>query len=654
MWTSRARGGGWGWFLDRVVFGRIVRGRNELARLLDALVAAAVGEQSVVADLDEPTRQDVQAEAAQQLVEGKGHGLALVVVGVVLVGEGDGAGVFVDLEDAPIADGDAVRVARQVSEHLGGTAEGALGIHVPLRPAGFAHEARERGAVAVDGHLAVELEFALVVERLESVAVFTAEDQRKSPHSEEVVGLESAPTPAVGGKSPAGDDAMQVVMVEEVLAPRVQDGGDARTHGELVAGELHERGAGRFEEQAVHGAGVLRDESVERVRQREDDVEVRHRQQVFFLPVEPLVGVGALAARTMPVAATVRHHMVAAAVGAAVTVRAERRRAAAQDRVERFPNVGAQGRRLPQGGGDHLRHRRCSGFGAPGRGAHDRASAGVVEDLVQRTAHRLKLPPADMQVGRRGREVRVPQQHLQAQQIDAVLQEMRGKAVPQRVDTSAVGQPCPHQRAVEDALRRAIDHRHIRAAPRREQPHPGPLPAVVAAQLFEQPRTQNRVTVLAAFALLDPQHHAPALDVLHLQVARFVQAQPGSVDGHQKRALCRRAASVGKQLLQLLARVDSRTPRHPRAARQQLFEIFHRPLEHLPVKQPQRADRHVDRAEAQPPMVQPDQVTADLLVAQRRRRAFIRPGQGGNRRNMGLVCSLRIPAKGQQPDVLFP
>ena len=53
-------------------------------------------------------------------------------------------------------------------------------------------------------------------------------------------------------------------------------------------------------------------------------------------------------------------------------------------------------------------------------------------------------------------------------------------------------------------------------------------------------------------------------------------------------------------------------------------------------------------------MVQPDQVTADLLVAQRRRRAFIMPGQGGNRRNIGLVCSLRIPAKGQQPDVLFP
>jgi len=54
----------------------------------------------------------------------------------------------------------------------------------------------------------------------------------------------------------------------------------------------------------VHGAGVLRDESVERVRQREDDVEVRHGQQVFLLPVEPRVGVGALAARTMPGEAT--------------------------------------------------------------------------------------------------------------------------------------------------------------------------------------------------------------------------------------------------------------------------------------------------------------------------------------------------------------
>lgn len=83
MRSSRTRGDGCRWFLDRAVFGPIVRGRNELARLLDALVAAAVGEQSVAADLDEPARQDVQAEAAQELVEGKGHGLALVVVGVV-------------------------------------------------------------------------------------------------------------------------------------------------------------------------------------------------------------------------------------------------------------------------------------------------------------------------------------------------------------------------------------------------------------------------------------------------------------------------------------------------------------------------------------------------------------------------------------------
>ena len=89
MRTSRARGGGCRWFLDRVVFGRIVCGRDELARLLDALVAAAIGEQSVVADLDEPARQDVQTEAAQELVKGERHGLALVVVGVVLVGEGE-------------------------------------------------------------------------------------------------------------------------------------------------------------------------------------------------------------------------------------------------------------------------------------------------------------------------------------------------------------------------------------------------------------------------------------------------------------------------------------------------------------------------------------------------------------------------------------
>jgi len=94
-----------------------------------------------VADFDEPGRQDVEAEPAQELVEPERHGFALGVVRVVLVGESDGAGGLVEGEDAAVADGDAVGVARQVGEHLFGSAERALGIDVPFGAAGLAHQA---------------------------------------------------------------------------------------------------------------------------------------------------------------------------------------------------------------------------------------------------------------------------------------------------------------------------------------------------------------------------------------------------------------------------------------------------------------------------------------------------------------------------------
>ena len=63
-----------------------------------------------MADFDEPRWQDVQTEPAQELVEADRHGFALRSIGIVLIGEGDGAGGCVQREDAPVADGDAVGV----------------------------------------------------------------------------------------------------------------------------------------------------------------------------------------------------------------------------------------------------------------------------------------------------------------------------------------------------------------------------------------------------------------------------------------------------------------------------------------------------------------------------------------------------------------
>src|SRR5215218_9383227 len=97
-------------FLRRVVVGR-QRDGQQVAGEREARLARGPGEQAVVADAVEAARQDVEQEAADELVGGKGHDLLPVgsVTAVILVAEGDAG--LVEGEQAPVRNGDPVGVA---------------------------------------------------------------------------------------------------------------------------------------------------------------------------------------------------------------------------------------------------------------------------------------------------------------------------------------------------------------------------------------------------------------------------------------------------------------------------------------------------------------------------------------------------------------
>lgn len=89
--TTQGVGGGWrfpgrrqGAFRD----GR--RHVEERSRLGQATLALAVAQETIVPDLDEARRQQVQPEATQELLQRQGQRFEAVVVGVILVGESDG------------------------------------------------------------------------------------------------------------------------------------------------------------------------------------------------------------------------------------------------------------------------------------------------------------------------------------------------------------------------------------------------------------------------------------------------------------------------------------------------------------------------------------------------------------------------------------
>ena len=103
-----------------------------------------IGQEAGKTDTDEPARQDMQQEAAQELIGGHSHLALLATMGIVLVEEGDLA--VGDGHDPMVGDSDAMRVACQVVEYMLRSAEGAFAVDYPVLT-------EERSQESVEGFL---------------------------------------------------------------------------------------------------------------------------------------------------------------------------------------------------------------------------------------------------------------------------------------------------------------------------------------------------------------------------------------------------------------------------------------------------------------------------------------------------------------------
>src|SRR6202049_3855487 len=118
-----------------------------------------------MADAVEATWQDMEQEAADELVRcERHHALPLrTIAAVVLVAEGD-AGLVV-CNQTPVGDGDPVGVAREIGEHSLGAGERWLGIDHPALlpdPSEMTQEQAvigETGPGAEEGKLSGHMEF---------------------------------------------------------------------------------------------------------------------------------------------------------------------------------------------------------------------------------------------------------------------------------------------------------------------------------------------------------------------------------------------------------------------------------------------------------------------------------------------------------------
>lgn len=86
---------------------------------------------AVVANAMEATWQDMEQEAADELVVGEDHDLlpVVAVTAVILVVQGDP--VLVEADEAAVRDGDPVGVAGQIGEHRFRSGEGRFSVDDP-------------------------------------------------------------------------------------------------------------------------------------------------------------------------------------------------------------------------------------------------------------------------------------------------------------------------------------------------------------------------------------------------------------------------------------------------------------------------------------------------------------------------------------------
>lgn len=97
-------------------------------------------------------------------------------------------------------------------------------------------------------------------------------------------------------------------MVHQGLRPGVQDQCDSQLAAEpaWVSGELLQGLGGGFKQQSIQHTCIESNQLVQGMRQGEHHVEVRYRQQLSALPVQPVFLGPGLALRTMTVTAGVK------------------------------------------------------------------------------------------------------------------------------------------------------------------------------------------------------------------------------------------------------------------------------------------------------------------------------------------------------------
>ena len=142
-----------------------------------------------------PSGRVCRRKATNELIGIKRHHFGFTILPIVLPGK---AHLAVGKRDQPtVGDGDAMRIAAEISQHLFGPAEWRLGIDDPVGPSELIEPLGKRGGIGETGEITKKAQLASHEGSLQLLQKQAAEQPREDAHRQEEAGPASDPVCAV-------------------------------------------------------------------------------------------------------------------------------------------------------------------------------------------------------------------------------------------------------------------------------------------------------------------------------------------------------------------------------------------------------------------------------------------------------------------------
>ena len=278
---------------------------HELPAQSELLCAVAIGQETEIANTLESVGKNVKQEPTDEFVSTERHRLVAVVIAIILPAKLNLT--VIDIEQAIVGDGDAVRVSCDVLEDLFRSGKGALRVNHPILLLGRRDVTQEGVAHPKGFQGGKELQISGVEGLAEIIEKQSTKQTRQHENGQKERAPAGNPSRAIHGNAPTRNHAVQMRMVKKSLAPSVEYREESDLSAKMLG--VSRNGAQRLargpKQNVVDDLLVLKGNGGDGLRQGEDHVKILSVEELGSTVFQPLGARQRLAFWAVAIAAAV-------------------------------------------------------------------------------------------------------------------------------------------------------------------------------------------------------------------------------------------------------------------------------------------------------------------------------------------------------------